>query len=102
MLGTALLEKGDVSGAVTRLAAAAGLGRRQSKPRFLLAQALLKLGVEYREDAARHLVDCLKMNPGYARAKMLLDSITLGRSIARFATARFRRCYMSCLPVFSL
>ena len=77
VLGAALLDRGDVSGAVLRLAAAAGLGPRQSKPRFLLAQAQLKLGVEYRDDAARHLVDCLKLNPDYASARTLLDSILM-------------------------
>jgi tetratricopeptide (TPR) repeat protein len=77
VLGAALLEKGDFHAAVMRLAAAAGLGPRQSKPRFLLAQALLRLGVEYRDDAARHLVDCLKLNPDYANARTLLDSILM-------------------------
>jgi hypothetical protein len=75
LLGSALLEQGDIAGAVVHLAASAGLNPRQSKPRFLLAQAMLAHGPSWKADAAAQLRECLRLNPEYATAKQLLERL---------------------------
>jgi tetratricopeptide (TPR) repeat protein len=74
-LGLALMRKGDLPEAILYLSAAAGLGTRQSRPRLLLAEALLKASVEFKLDAAMQLAEALRLNSNYATARRLLDSI---------------------------
>lgn len=75
ILGEALLAEGQPQEACVYLAAAAGIGRRQFRSRYLLAQALLALGNDHALDAATHLTEALALNPTYRSAKELLDRL---------------------------
>jgi cytochrome c-type biogenesis protein CcmH/NrfG len=55
------------------LAAAVGLGRLQSRPRFLLAKALAMTGQQ--QEALPLLDEALKLNPQYESAKALREQI---------------------------
>jgi tetratricopeptide (TPR) repeat protein len=59
--------------AVLYLSAAAGLGNRQFRARYLLAEALLALGET--EDAALKLKEAIELNSDYRVARELLDRI---------------------------
>ena len=66
LLGEHLMVRGEVAEGVLYLAAAVGLGRRQPRARFLLAQAL---GTEGEiDDALDLLEEALSLNPNYQRA----------------------------------
>lgn len=67
------LKLGRPLDAVIYLAAAAGLGNRQSRARYLLAEALLALGET--ETAIDKLKEALEMNPDYRAARELLARI---------------------------
>lgn len=73
-VGVCLLKLGNFSEAVLYLSASAGLGNNQSKPLFLLAQALIELRTT---DWARDkLNQALAINPDYKAAKELLSVIS--------------------------
>lgn len=75
LLGSTLLEQGDLPDAAIYLAASAAMSPKQSKPRFLLAQAMLALGQTWKSDAVQQLQECLRLNPNYANAKQLLERL---------------------------
>lgn len=79
VLGEALLAEGLPAEACVYLAAAAGLGRRQFRSRYLLAQALLALGEDHAFDAAMQLREALALNPQYRSAKDLFDRMLAAR-----------------------
>lgn len=73
-LGESYLLLGEPQQAIMFLAAAAGLGNRQFRSYFLLAQALL--GLNELEKAREKLNQALAMNPEYKAARELLSSIS--------------------------
>lgn len=73
LLGECLLRKGEYPEAVIYLAAAAGLGTNQYRPRLLLAQALSALGEK--DEAIDKLGEALTINPDYKGAKDLLEEL---------------------------
>jgi len=73
LAGDCLLRLGDPAEAVLYLAAAAGLGNRQSRARLLLARALLETGDH--ETAALKLEEALELNPNYRTARELLAEL---------------------------
>lgn len=75
VLGEALLAAGAHQEACIYLAAAAGLGNRQSRSRYLLAKALLALGSDSATDAAVQLTKALECNPEYRSARELLERV---------------------------
>ena len=75
LLGSALLEQGEVTDAAIYLAASAAMNPKQSKARFLLAQAMLALGQTWKSDAVQQLQECLRLNPNYANARLLLERL---------------------------
>ena len=70
-----LLLKDQHSEAMVCLAAAAGLGLKQFRPRFLLAKAHLAVGE--REDAISQLKEALRLNPNYKSASELLKELAV-------------------------
>ena len=78
LLGECLLRVGQPAEAAIYLAAAAGLGSRQSRPRYLLAQALVQ--IECRDWAADKLREALAFNPTYRRARELLAELEAERN----------------------
>lgn len=77
LLGEIALRRGVLVEAITLLAAAAGLGNKQSKARVTLAAALEAAGQYH--DAATKLREALEINPNYGAAREALD-----RLVARF------------------
>lgn len=75
LLGECLLDTGRGVDAILYLSAAIALGGRQSRPRFLLARALLQLGSTWKADAAGHLREALRINPNYQAARDLLSTV---------------------------
>jgi predicted Zn-dependent protease len=75
LLGSALLEQGELTDAAIYLAASAAMNPKQSKPRFLLAQAMLALGQTWKSDAVQQLQECLRLNANYANARQLLEHL---------------------------
>jgi predicted Zn-dependent protease len=75
LLGSALLDQGQLTDATIYLAASAAMNPKQSKARFLLAQAMLALGQTWKSDAVQQLQECLRLNPNYASAKQLLERL---------------------------
>jgi tetratricopeptide (TPR) repeat protein len=75
LLGEQLLGEGQASEAILYLAAAVGLGNRQFRSRYLLAQALLRHDPASVQEAAAKLRDALEMNPDYKAARALLEQI---------------------------
>ena len=75
LLGSTLLEQGEVTDAAVYLAASAAMSPKQSKARFLLAEAMLALGQTWKSDAVQQLQECLRLNPNYANAKQLLERL---------------------------
>lgn len=73
LLGECLLNTGRPLEAIVFLACAAGLGTKQSRSRFLLAQALEAVG-DY-QDALIKLQEALAMNPRYKQARELQSRI---------------------------
>lgn len=79
LLSECLLESGNPAEAAVYAAAAIGLGRRQTRARFLLARALIQLGEV--DDAREKLVEALDLNPHYKAARELHDSLEGHRSL---------------------
>jgi len=75
LLGECLLDTGRTIDAILYLSAAVGLGGRQSRSHFLLARALVQLGSSWKEDAADHLREALRINPNYEAARDLLSTL---------------------------
>lgn len=73
LLGTCCHKLGRLPEAVLYLAAAAGLGNRQSRARFLLAEVLVSLGDT--DGAVNKLEEAIELNPSFARARDLLKRI---------------------------
>lgn len=73
LLGTALRELQRPEEALVYLAAAAGLGNRQFRARYLLAEVLASLGLT--EDAIVKLEEAIELNPNYRAARELLERI---------------------------
>lgn len=73
LLGECLLLRNELPEAVIYLAAATGLGKNQSRSRFLLAQALLKIGEN--EKAIEKLNEAVQINPNYKAARDLLETL---------------------------
>src|SRR5262245_42487639 len=73
LLGECLLLDDDLVQAITYLAAAAGLGKKQTRARFLLAKALLAVWED--RDAIEKLKEALVIEPNYKSARDLLDSV---------------------------
>jgi predicted Zn-dependent protease len=69
------LDQGELTDATIYLAASAAMSPKQSKARFLLAQAMLALGQTWKSDAVQQLQECLRLNPNYANAKQLLERL---------------------------
>jgi tetratricopeptide (TPR) repeat protein len=80
LLGECLLQQGEATEAVLYLSAAAGLGNKQTRCRYLLAQALIRLDPTREADAIDKLQEALDLNPQYKAAKQLLEDITRQRS----------------------
>ena len=77
LLGECLLAVNRPNDAIEYLAAAAGLGNRQFRSRYLLAQALLLVGeVDWATDK---LTEALELQPTYRAARTLLDDISRSR-----------------------
>lgn len=70
LLGDCLMRLGEPGEAIVFLAAAAGLARKQSKPRYLLAKCLVDL--RRMNDAIEFLEQALELNPNYKAARELL------------------------------
>lgn len=81
LLGSALLQDGQVARAVAYLAASAGINPRHPKPRFLLAEALLQ--IQHHDWAVSQLAECLKLQPDFLRARQLLDRLLIERPSLR-------------------
>jgi predicted Zn-dependent protease len=75
LLGECYLRQEDWSKAALYLSASAGLGCKQFRARFLLAQALLGLGPTWRNDAIQKLEEALALNSNYASARQLLAEL---------------------------
>jgi tetratricopeptide (TPR) repeat protein len=73
LLGKCLLLRNALPEAVIYLAAAAGLGKNQFRARFLLAQALLKIGENAK--AIEKLREAVVLNPKYRAASDLLKTL---------------------------
>ena len=73
LLGTCCQKLGRLPEAVLYLAAAAGLGNRQSRARFLLAEVLVSLGDI--DGAVNKLEEAIELNPDFRRARDLLTRI---------------------------
>jgi tetratricopeptide (TPR) repeat protein len=71
LLGECLLEDGHSRDAIVYLAAAAGLGNRQFRSRYLLARALIAIGEP--GHAIDKLREALEFQPTYRAARELLD-----------------------------
>lgn len=82
LIGECLLQRGEPSEAVLYLSAATGLGNKQTRCRYLLAQALIQLDPSREVDAIDKLHEALALNPGYKAAKELLEDITRQKSEA--------------------
>jgi len=76
LLGECWLKLADYPKALVNLAAAATLGNRQSRPLYLLAQALVGSGDK--EKAIEILDKALAVNPQYASAKKLRENLAPG------------------------
>jgi tetratricopeptide (TPR) repeat protein len=76
LLGEALMAEGEYIEAVVYLAAAAGIGEKQFKSRYLLARALLALGDVWKDDAIEQLRKSIELNPNYRTAKKLLAELS--------------------------
>ena len=77
LLGTALREIQRPEEALVYLAAAAGLGNRQFRARYLLAEVLVGLGLT--EDAIVKLEEAIELKPDYRAARELLGRIRPAR-----------------------
>ncbi|HET7698322.1 MAG TPA: tetratricopeptide repeat protein [Vicinamibacterales bacterium] len=77
LLGTALRELQRPEEALVYLAAAAGLGNRQFRARYLLAEVLVGLGLT--DDAIVKLEEAIELNPSYRTARELLERIRATR-----------------------
>jgi tetratricopeptide (TPR) repeat protein len=75
-LGGALLGQGRADEAAHYLLHAVELGRRQARPRYLLARALAQLGDRWA--AMEHLVGALALQPDFSRAAELLAELRRG------------------------
>ena len=73
LLGTYCQKLGRLSEAVLYLAAAAGLGNRQFRARFLLAEVLVSL--DDIDGAVNKLEEAIELNPNFRRARNLLKRI---------------------------
>jgi tetratricopeptide (TPR) repeat protein len=73
LAGDCLTRLGDPATAVLYLAAAAGLGNRQSRARFLLARALLAM--DCHDKAILKLEEAVELNPDYKTARQLLAEL---------------------------
>lgn len=73
MLGECLLKCDQLEEAVLYLSASAGLGNRQYRSRYLLAQTLIRLGDPV--SAAEKLQEAVQMQPAYKAARTLLDKL---------------------------
>ena len=73
VLGEFLLKRGELNEAILMLSAAAGLGNRQFRSRYLLALALRD--ARRFVDAAGKLREALAMHPSYRAARELLREI---------------------------
>src|SRR5687768_10616017 len=71
LLGQCLLEEGQPGDAIVYLAAAAGLGNRQFRSRYLLARALIATGDT--GHAIDKLREALELQPAFRAARELLD-----------------------------
>jgi tetratricopeptide (TPR) repeat protein len=76
LLGTCYQKLGRLQEAVVYLAAAAGLGNRQFRARFLLAEVLVLLGDI--DSAVNKLEEAIELNPDYRSARELLKRIRPG------------------------
>ena len=74
LLGECLLKENQHSEAIVYLAAAAGLGLKQFRSRFLLAKAHLAVGET--GDAVNQLKEALRLNPNYKSAYKLLITLS--------------------------
>jgi tetratricopeptide (TPR) repeat protein len=63
LLGECLLQEGEIAEAVLYLSAATGLGNKQTRCRYLLAQALIKLDPSRAADAIEKLQEALAISP---------------------------------------
>ena len=73
LLGTCCQRLGRLHEAVLYLAAAAGLGNRQFRARFLLAEVLVSLADI--DGAVNKLEEAIELNPNFRRASDLLKRI---------------------------
>jgi tetratricopeptide (TPR) repeat protein len=73
LLGTCCKKLGRLHQAVLYLAAAAGLGNRQFRARFLLAEVLVSL--DDIDGAVNKLEEAIELNPNFVRARDLLKRI---------------------------
>jgi tetratricopeptide (TPR) repeat protein len=76
VLGECLLQDGKLLDAILYLAASAGLGSRESRSHYLLAQALIRLGNDHLVDAAQQLQRAIELNPSYKSARDLLEELS--------------------------
>lgn len=75
MLGECLLINKRYPDAVVYLAASVTLGPNQARALYLLARALLQIGLK--DDAIKHLKKSIIINPNYKSAIQLIDHIDL-------------------------
>ena len=80
LLGECLLQRSEPVEAVLYLSAAAGLANKQTRCRYLLAQALVRLTPSREVDAIEKLQEALALNPQYKAARQLLEEIMQRRS----------------------
>ena len=73
LLGTSCQKLGRLPEAVLYLAAAAGLGNREVRARFLLAEVLISL--DDIDGAVNKLEEAIELNPNFRRAHDLLKRI---------------------------
>ena len=78
LLGTCCQRLGRFHEAVLYLAAAAGLGNRQFRARFLLAEVLASLGDI--DGAVNKLEEAIELNPDFRRARDLLKRLRAGHA----------------------
>lgn len=75
VLGETLLKMGDTLDAILYLSAAAGIGNRPFRAKYLLAHGLLKWDPLAVDDARRLLEEAIALQPDYRAAKELLASL---------------------------
>jgi tetratricopeptide (TPR) repeat protein len=73
LLGESLVRLDRTAEGAIYLAAAAGFAPKQARPRFLLAEVLVRRGAT--RDARAQLLEALRINPRYRSASELLNGL---------------------------